>query len=88
MNPVVYSYLLNIIILILFVVKTIHFIRNKNRNWKFRHWFYFSRYNILQSSNEERARLKRVRNMYSKLIAALVIADLFFLLYLRSSGNL
>jgi len=67
-----YSYVLGGVVLILAVIKTVHFIKNKNRNWKFRHWFYFNQNNIKASTNNERARLKRVQNAYSISIYTLL----------------
>jgi len=67
-----YSYVLGGVILILALIKTVHFIKNKNRNWKFHHWFYFNQNNITASTNNERMKLKKVQNAYSIFIYILL----------------
>ena len=73
-----YSYVLVAVILILALIKTVHFIKNKNRNWKFRHWFYFSRKALNLSTSDERAILKRKQNVYSIFIYILLIITVVY----------
>lgn len=67
-----YSYISAGVVLILAIIKTLHFIKNQNRNWKFRHWFYFNQNNIKVSTSNERARLKRIQNTYAICIYILL----------------
>ena len=73
-----YSYVLGGVILILALIKTAHFIKNKNRNWKFHHWFYFNQNNITASTNSERVKLKKVQNAYSIFIYILLIITIIY----------
>ena len=73
-----YSYILGAVILILAVIKTVHFIKNKNRNWKFHHWFYFNQKNIKVSTNSERVKLKKVQNAYSIFIYILLFITIIY----------
>lgn len=88
MNPFIYSYILTGIIILLIIIKTVHFINHKSRNWKFKHWFYFGEYSRVASTNESSAHLKTIQNRYSRWIAILTVIDLIYLLYLKASGNL
>jgi hypothetical protein len=73
-----YIYGLLAAILILVIIKTIHFLKHKNRNWKFRHWFYFSRKALNLSTSDERAILKRKQNVYSIFIYILLIITVVY----------
>ena len=71
-------YVLSAVILILAVLKTAHFIQNRNRNWKLYHWFYFNHKIIKVSSNNGRARLKRIQNAYSISIYILLFITIIY----------
>jgi len=76
-----YSYVLAGVVLILAIIKTVHFIKNQNRNWRFRHWFYFGQNNIKASTSENRARLKRMQNAYALCIYILLFVTTILFIF-------
>jgi len=78
-----YRYLLDGILLLLIVIKTVHFVKNKNYNWKAYHWIYFSEYNIKGSTSSARGKLKRKQNLFSLTIFIVLIIDLVIMLLFK-----
>lgn len=65
-----YTYLLAVAVLL---IKTVLFVKNKNKNWTFVHFLYFSAGNIQFTASNPRARLKRVQNRLSIAILILLV---------------
>ena len=84
MDLFVYTYIVEGVIVFLSILKTIHFIKNKNRNWKPFHWVYFSNYNIKNSTGADRVKLKQTQNRFS--ISILIL--LFVLIILQVLSKL
>jgi len=78
-----YRYLLDGILLLLIVIKTVHFVKNKNYNWKVYHWIYFSEYNIKGSTSNDRAKLKKKQNLFSLIILLVLVIDLVVMLLFK-----
>ena len=74
MELFVYGYIVEGIITLLAILKTIHFIKNKNRNWKLYHWIYFSYSNIQISTSPQRVKLKQTQNKFSIIILIFITA--------------
>ena len=68
-----YSYLL---IAALFVLKIVFFIRHRNKNWTIAQFFYFDPLKIKFTSNNERAKLKRLQNTLSIAIVLMILVQL------------
>lgn len=78
-----YRYLLDGILLMLIIFKTVHFLKNKNYNWKTYHWIYFSEYNIKGSTSSDRAKLKKKQNLFSLIILIVLVIDLVIMLLFK-----
>lgn len=68
-----------VIIGLLFLLKTILFIRHKNKNWRLSEFLYFNQLNIRFTPNLERAKLKRLQNFLSYIILFLLVVQLVIL---------
>jgi len=82
MELFVVGYILQGIIVLFAILKTIHFIKNKNHNWKPYHWIYFSNNNIKGSTGPQRAELKRTQNRLSIIIFILLFVLIIFQLFI------
>lgn len=68
-----YAYVLAIL---LFVVKTVLFVKNRNRNWRLTQFLYFNPTNIQLTSKPERAKLKRLQNQLSIAIVIFLVLQI------------
>ncbi|HEX8357983.1 MAG TPA: hypothetical protein VF610_11245 [Segetibacter sp.] len=70
-----YSY---VFIAVLFVIKIVLFMRHKNKTWTVAQFFYFNPMGIKYTSNNERAKVKRLQNGLSVAIVVMILVQLFF----------
>lgn len=80
MEQVIFLYLPWILhggIILLTLLKTGLFIKHKSPYWRFSDFLHFSRYNIYNSSSQERAVHKEHQNKLSMVLLFMVVLDLF-----------
>lgn len=65
-----YSY---VIAAVLFLIKTILFFKNKNKNWTVIEFLYFKPSNIQYTSSAERAKLKKIQNQLSLTVVTFLV---------------
>lgn len=68
-----YTYILAAVLLL---IKTVLFVKNKNKNWTFMQFLYFNATNIQFTSSSERARLKKVQNQLSIAIMIIIVIQI------------
>ncbi|MCW3113978.1 MAG: hypothetical protein JWR18_2374 [Segetibacter sp.] len=68
-----YTYILAAVLLL---IKTVLFVKNKNKNWTFMQFLYFNATNIQFTSSSQRARLKKVQNQLSIAIMILIVIQI------------
>ena len=68
-----YIYLFSVV---LFLIKIYLFVKNRNKNWTIAHFLYFNPNTIHYSSNEVRAKLKRIQNHLSFAIIIILVVQI------------
>lgn len=68
-----YTYILAAVLLL---IKTVLFVKNKNKNWTFMQFLYFNATNIQFTSSSQRARLKKVQNQLSIAIMIIIVIQI------------
>jgi Na+/H+ antiporter NhaC len=76
-----YKIIIPVVIFLTALVKVLHFLNYKRRNWGFRKLIYFSDVEIFGSDDPYTKSAKRVQNALS-LVIVLLIAILLIMLYL------
>ncbi len=76
MELVEFDFILELILVLFFAIKTVHFFVFKGKHWSIRNFLYFSHHNISMSSDPKKAKAKKFQNAFSVITG---IALLFFL---------
>ncbi len=73
MELVEFDYILEVILVLLFTIKAVHFFIFKGKKWSLRNFLYFSHHNIAMSSDPKKGRAKRVQNGLSVIMGILLL---------------
>ncbi len=70
-----------VVTLFLFLIKTILFLKHRNKNWTVLQFIFFNPINIRFTSKNERVKYKRIQNGLSVAILLLIIIEIFSYLF-------